>query len=125
MVLQLYTQAIRLVKKGHGVGFILNRATAKSLFAFNPVSDGSISVRLQAKPVSLTLIWVYAPTPTADEEACECFYEQVQQAIEIAPKRDMLFVTGEWNTKFGQSVVKTRLVNDDYILTTPVLLVTS
>ena len=87
----------------------MDRVTARSLLAYNPIRDRCIGIRLQAKPVNVTLIQVYAPTSTADEEECDRFYEHVQQAIDLAPKRDMLFVIGDWSTNIGQSAVKTRL----------------
>ena len=53
----------------NGVGFILSRQTAKSVLGYNPISDRLISIRLQAKPVNISVIQVYAPTSTADDEA--------------------------------------------------------
>ena len=60
-----------------------------------------ISVHLQGKPFSITVIQVYAPTSNAEEAEVEWFYENLQALQELTPKRDVLFIIGEWNTKVG------------------------
>ena len=56
-----------------------------------------ISVRFQGKP--FTLIQVYAPTTNAEEGEVEQFYEDLQDLLELTPKKDVLFFIGDWNTK--------------------------
>ena len=58
-----------------------------------------ISVRFQGKPFNITIIQVYSPTSNAKED--EWFYEDLQDLLELTPKRDVLFITGDWNTKVG------------------------
>ena len=60
-----------------------------------------ISVRFQGKPFSITVIHVYAPTSNAEEAEVEWFYEDLQDLLELTPKKDVLFVIGDWNTKVG------------------------
>ena len=60
-----------------------------------------IFVRFQGKPFSITVIQVYAPTSNAEEAEVEWFYENLQALQELTPKRDVLFIIGEWNTKVG------------------------
>ena len=60
-----------------------------------------ISVRLQGKPFNITVIQVYAPTSNAEETVVEWFYEDLQDLLELTPKRDVLFIIGDWNTKVG------------------------
>ena len=60
-----------------------------------------ISVRLQGKPVSITVIQVYAPTSNAEEAEVEQFYEDLQDFLELTPKKDVLFIIGDWNVKVG------------------------
>ena len=60
-----------------------------------------ISVRLQGKPFNITVIQVYAPTSNAEETEAERFYEDLQDLLELTPKRDVLFTIGEWNAKIG------------------------
>ena len=60
-----------------------------------------ISVRLQGKPFIITVIQVYAPTSNAEEAEVERFYEDLQDLLELTPKKDVLFVMGVWNAKVG------------------------
>ena len=58
-----------------------------------------ISVRFQGKPFSITVIQVYAPTSNAEEAEVERFYEDLQDLLELTPKKDVLFIQGNWNAK--------------------------
>ena len=60
-----------------------------------------ISVHLQGKPFNITAIQVYALTSNAEEAEFERFYEDLQDLLEITPKKDVLFIIGDWNTKVG------------------------
>ena len=60
-----------------------------------------ISVRLQGKPFNITGIQVYAPTSDAEETEVEWFYKDLQDLLELTPKRDVLFILGDWNAKVG------------------------
>ena len=58
-----------------------------------------ISVRFQGKPFTITVIQVYALTSNAEE--AEQFYEDLQDLLELTPKKDLLFIIGDWDTKVG------------------------
>ena len=60
-----------------------------------------ISVHLQGKPFNLTVIQVYAPTSNTAEAEAERFYEDLQDLLELTPKKDILFFIGDWNEKVG------------------------
>ena len=60
-----------------------------------------ISVRFQAKPFNITVIQVYAPTSNAEEAEVERFYEDLQDLLELTPKKDVLFIIGDRNAKEG------------------------
>ena len=60
-----------------------------------------ISVHFQGKPFSITVIHVYAPTSSAEEAEAEQFYEDLQNLLELTPKKDVLFIIGDWNIKRG------------------------
>ena len=60
-----------------------------------------ISVRFQVKPFNITVIQVYAPTSNAEEAEVERFYEDLQDLLELTPKKDVIFIIGEWNAKVG------------------------
>ena len=58
-----------------------------------------ISVRFQGKPFNITVIQAYAPTTNPKEVKAEWFYQDLQDLRELTPKRDVLFIIGDWNTK--------------------------
>ena len=58
-----------------------------------------ISVRFQGKPFSITVIQVYTLTSNAEEAEVEWFYEDLQDILELTPKKDVLFIIGDWNAK--------------------------
>ena len=60
-----------------------------------------ISVHLQGKPFNITVIQVYAPTSNAEETEVEWFYEDLQNLLELTPKKDVLFIIGDWNANVG------------------------
>ena len=60
-----------------------------------------ISVRFQGKPFSVTVIQVYALTSNTEEAEAEQFYEDLQDLLELTPKKDVLFIIGDWNAKVG------------------------
>ena len=60
-----------------------------------------ISVRFQGKPFNIRVIQVYAPTSNAEEAEVERFYADLQDLLELTPKKDVLFIIGDWNTKVG------------------------
>ena len=60
-----------------------------------------ISVRFQHKPFNITVIQVYAPTSNAEEAEVERFYEDLQDLLELTPKKDVLFIIADWNEKVG------------------------
>ena len=60
-----------------------------------------ISVHLQGKPFNITVIQVYAPISNAEAAEVERFYEDLQDLLELTPKKDVLFIIGDWNAKVG------------------------
>ena len=60
-----------------------------------------ISIHFQGKPFNITVIQVYAPTSNAKEAEVERFYEDLQDLLELTPKKDVLFIIGDWNAKVG------------------------
>ena len=60
-----------------------------------------ISVHFQDKPFNITVIQVYASMSNAEETEIEQFYEDVQDLLELTPKKDVLFIIGDWNAKVG------------------------
>ena len=60
-----------------------------------------ISVHFQGKPFNITVIQAYVPTRNAEEAEVEQFYENLQDLLELTPKKDVLFIIGDWNAKVG------------------------
>ena len=60
-------------------------------------NDRMISVHFQSKPFNIRVIQVYGPTPNAEE--AEPFYEDLQDVLELTPKKDVLFIIGYWMQK--------------------------
>ena len=64
-------------------------------------NDRMISVHFQGKSFNITIIQVYALTSNAEEVKVEQFYEDLQDLLELAPPKDVLFTIGDWNAKAG------------------------
>ena len=64
-----------------------------------------ICVHFQGKPFNITVIQVYALTSNAEESQVELFYEDLQDFLELTPKKDVLFITGDWNAKVGSQKI--------------------
>ena len=64
-----------------------------------------ISVHFQGKPFNITVIQVYAPTNNAEEAEVERFYEDLQDLVELTPKKDVFFILGDWNAKVGNQEI--------------------
>ena len=60
-----------------------------------------ISVHFKGKPFNIIVIQVYAPTSNAEEAKVKWFYEDLQDLLELTPKKDVLFIIGDWNAKVG------------------------
>ena len=67
----------------------------------NLKNNRMISVRFQDKPFNITVIQVYAPTSNAEEADVKQFYGNLQDLLELTPKKDVLFIIGDWNAKVG------------------------
>ena len=64
-----------------------------------------VSVHFQGKPFSITVIQVFSPTTIDEEAEVEWFYEDLQDCLELTPKRDVLFIIGDWNAKVGSQEI--------------------
>ena len=80
---------------------MVNERVCNAVLGCNLKNDRMISVRFQSKPFSITVIQVYAPTSNAKEAEVERFYENLQDLLELTPKKDVLFIIGDWNAKVG------------------------
>ena len=89
----------------NGVAIIVNIRVQNAVLGCNLKNDRMISVRFQGKPFNITVIQVYAPTSNAEEAEFEWFYEDLQDLLELTPKRDVLFIIGDWNAKVASQEI--------------------
>ena len=80
---------------------MVNKRVRNAVLGCNLINNRMISVHLQSKPFSITVIQVYAPTSNAEETEVEQFSEDLQDLLELTPKKDVLFILGDWNAKVG------------------------
>ena len=85
----------------NGVAIMDNKRVPYAVLGCNLQNDRLISVHFQGKPFNITVIQVYAPTSNTEEAEVERFYEDLQDLLELTPKKDVLFIIGDWNTKVG------------------------
>ena len=93
------------IPQKNGVAIIVNKRAPNAVLRFNFKNDGMISVWFQGKPFNITVIQVYALTSNAQEAEVEQFYEDLEDVLELTPKRDFLFILGKWNTKVGRQEI--------------------
>ena len=74
------------------------------MIGFNPVNNRISTIRIQCKLINITVVQVYAPTSSSEEEDIAAFYETVQSVIEHTPSGDSLYISGDWNAKVGKYI---------------------
>ena len=80
---------------------MVNKRVRNAVLGCSLKNDRMISTRFQGKPFNITVIQVYAPTSNAEGAEVERFYEDLQDLLELTPKKDVLFIIGDWNAKVG------------------------
>ena len=83
----------------NGVAIIVNKRVQNAVLGCSLKNDRMISVHFQGKPFNIIVIQAYAPTSNAEEAEVEWFYEDLQDFLELTPKKDILFIIGDWNAK--------------------------
>ena len=83
------------------VAIMVNKRVRNAVLGCSLKNDRMISVHFQGKPFNITVIQVYAPTSNAEEAEGERFYEDLQDLLDLTPKKDVLFIIGDWNAKAG------------------------
>ena len=83
----------------NGVAIMVNKRVRNAVLGCNFNNDRMISVHFQGKPFNITVIQVYALTSNAEEAEVERFYEELQELLELTPKKYVLFIIGDWNAK--------------------------
>ena len=80
---------------------MVNKRVRNAVLGCDLKNNRMISVRFQGRPFNITVIQVYAPTSNTKEVEAERFYEDLQDLLELTPKKDFLFIIGDWNEKVG------------------------
>ena len=85
----------------NGLAIMVNKRVQNSVLGCYLKNNRMISVHYQGKPFNITVIQVYVPTTKAEEVEVEWFLEDLQDILELTPKKDVLFIIGDWNAKVG------------------------
>ena len=85
----------------NGVLIMVNKRVQNAVLGCNLKNDRVISIRFQGKPFSITVIQVYALTSNTEEAEVAQFYEDLEDLLKLTPKKDVLFIIGDWNAKVG------------------------
>ena len=88
----------------NGITLTVNKRVLNAVLGCNLKNDRMITVRFQCKPFNIK-IQVYAPTSNAKEAEVERFYEDLQDLLELTPKKGVLFIIGGWNAKVGSQEI--------------------
>ena len=80
---------------------MVNKRVQNVVLGCSLKNDRMIAVHFQGKPFNITVIQVYAPTSNAEEAEVERFCEDLQDLLELTPKKYDLFIIGDWNAKIG------------------------
>ena len=80
---------------------MVNKRVRNAVLGCNLKNKRMMSVNFQGKPFNITLIQAYAPKSNAEEVEVEWFYEDLWNLLELTPKKDVLFIIGDWNAKLG------------------------
>ena len=83
----------------NGVAIIVNKRVQNRVLGCKFKNDRMISVHFQGKPFNIILIQVYSPISNAEEAEVEWFCEDLQDLLELPPRKDVLFIIGDWNAK--------------------------
>ena len=89
----------------NGVALIVNKRILNAVLECGLKSNRMILVHFQGKPFSITVIQAYAPTSNVEEAESEWFYEELQDLLELTPKKNVLFFIGDWNAKVGSQEI--------------------
>ena len=80
---------------------MVNRRVRNAVLGCNLKNDRMISLRFQGKPFNIKVIQAYAPNSNAEEAEVERFYEDLQDLVELTPRKDVLFIIEDWNANVG------------------------
>ena len=89
----------------NGVAIMVNKRVQNAVLGCSLKNNRMISVCFQGKPFNITVIQDYTPTSNTEEVEVEQFYEDLPDLLELTPKKDILFIIGDWNAKVGSQEI--------------------
>ena len=89
----------------NGVAIMVNKRVQNAVLGCNLKNNRMMSIHFQSKPLNITIIQVYVQTSNAEESEVEWFYEHLQDLLEPTPKKDVLFIIGDWNATVGSQEI--------------------
>ena len=92
-------------RRRNGEALRVNKRVRNAVLGCNLKNDKMISVHFQGKPFSITVIQFYDPNTNAENTEVEQFYDDLQELLELTPKRDVLFIIGDWIAKVGNQEI--------------------
>ena len=95
----------------NGVAITVNKRVQNAVLGCSLKNDRMISVCFQGKPFNITVSQIYAPTSNTEETEVEWFYEDLEDLLELTPKKDVLYIIGDWNEKLGSQETPVKQVN--------------
>ena len=90
------------MQKSTGTANTVNKRVRNAVLGCNLKNDRMICL-FPRQTIQYHIIQVYAPTSNAEESEVEWFYEDLQDLLELTPKKDVIFIIGDWNAKVGRS----------------------
>ena len=84
------------------MGFLVHKDIVKIVIRCRPIASRLMTVHLRASPFIITIIQVYAPTPSYDDSEVDEFYRELQSLVDQTPKQDILVIQGDWDAKVGE-----------------------
>ena len=89
----------------NGVAIMVNKKVRNAVLGYNLKNDRMIPVHFQGKPLNITVIQVCSTTSNAEEAEVEQFYDDLQDRLELTPKKEIRFIIGDWNAKVGNQEI--------------------
>ena len=89
----------------NGLALIVNKRVWNAVLGYSLKNSRLASVHFQGKPFNITVKQVYAPTTNAEEAEVKWFYDDLQDFLELHQKKDVIFITGNWNAKVGSQEI--------------------
>ena len=80
---------------------MVNKTVQNAVLGCNLKNDRMISICFRGNPFNMVVIQAYVPISNAEESEVEWFYEDLQDLLELTPKKDVLFIIGDWSAKVG------------------------